>query len=236
MGHRRAEYEDRIRAELGDLGVLQLVQVEQVPLALEAAFATFSKDRPREASQTFDGDGTAFTFDLTDDITAPPWVPGWSTLLEVEYPAGERIPELMDPLNYRISSAGLLTLHEDTPSATEDITVRYITTWPFPTSDPDDDLVPEPYWHAICSLAASRLARGKAVEFARRRSSSVAGELITHDPGPLFQAAEALAAAYKETVLGRPATAGAPTPLALKHGSIDVFPDTLFHRRDQEAG
>lgn len=230
MGRSRQQYEDRIRSRLGDFGVLQHVTEAQIPLALEDAINQLSIDRPREAVQTFPGDDTAYTFDLTADTTAPAWQPGWSRILELEYPAGERDRRLLDLTEARVDDAGILTLRLTTPATGENLAIRYTTIWTAPADDPADDPIPDIYFNPVCSLAGSRLARWKGTEFARQQSVAVAGTVVPRNASDLFAAADGLARAYTDIVLGRPDDAG-NNPPAMITISPETFPDTLFHQR-----
>lgn len=231
MGHTLGQWEDAIRARLGDLGVLQLVQIEQLPGSIEAALAEFSKDRPRHSSKSFTGDGSAYDHDLeTPDSGEGTFQPGWSRIVSVEWPTGEREPEWLDPSRYILYPADgyVVRFLYDTPGSGDGVEITYTCQWPHPDKAAATDLIEDVYYHAVAALAAANLAQAKALEYARRQSSSVAGELFTHDPGPLFTAAKALRKTYADTVLGR----GAEDPgIGLRVVDMDVFPDAIFHRQ-----
>jgi hypothetical protein len=234
VGHSRQQYEDRIRARLGDLGVVQHIADPTIPLALETALATFAKDHPRARRQTYSGDGTTRLFDLLAGTST--YQPGWSRITAVEHPTGTIPPELVEPSDYYTEEddgTATLILHEAPATGTNNIRVTYLAPWPFPTDDPDDDPISDIYWPAICSLAAAELARGKAVEFARQASTSVAGDLFQRDATSLFEAATQLRKAYEATVLGRPTEeGGTATQVHMAVTDVDVFPNSLYHRRE----
>jgi hypothetical protein len=228
----RQQYEDRIRDRLGDLGILQHLEETAIPLALEAAIATFSKDRPAALTGTLSGDGTTQAFDLT---TFTGWQPGWSRITSIEHPTGNIPRTTLDSQDYHVEDdENTLELEEPPADGTDNIKVRFTGIWAFPDDDPTDDdpAIPEVYAHAIADLAASRTIRGKAVEFARQQSTSVAGDLFQRDAGPLFQAADALKTNYEQTVLGRPADENTASPVAMAVADVDVFPASVFHRRE----
>ena len=230
----RQQYEDRIRAHLGDLDVIQHVGETRIPLALETALATFTKDKPRVAAGTLDGDGTAQTFDLPTLLAADGWVDGWSTVLSIEYPTGN-LPKTYVDYNATAIEDGTLYF-ADTPAAgTNNIRIRFNAAWAFPDDDPSDDtsLIPEVYAHAIAAKAAAQITRGIANEYAREQSNSVAGNLFTRDPSGLFEAARELEKQYKDTVLGRPTESGSATQVAMATLDVDVFPASVFHRREE---
>lgn len=232
MGHTVQQYEDRIRSRLGDFGILQLLDGAQIPLALELALATFSKDNPRIAAQTFTGDGATYTFDLTADAAAPTFDPDWSRIISVEYPTGNRDRSYLDPHDWTVDQIlGEVTLLEATPAAGETVEIRYTATWPYPTDTAGDDPIGDIWFNAVCSLAAAEVARGKGAEFARRQSNSVAGDLIQQDPTPLFEAARLLEKAYTDQILGRASSGDGPPQIGFAVTEIDHLPDALFHSR-----
>lgn len=234
MGHTRQQYEDRIRARLGDLNVLQYLPEVQIPLALEDAITSFSKDMPRARSTTYSGDGTARAFDLTD---ATSWASGWSIVTSVEYPVGSYPPVVVDATKWIVDDEADEIILFDVPDAgTDNIRVFYLASWPFPTDDPDDDFIPDVYFPAVCAKAAATMARNKAGEMARRQSTSVAGDLYQADPTPLFEAARLLEKAYTDVVLGRPESEGLAPVAAMVTTDLDVFPASIFHRRADYIG
>lgn len=229
----RQQYEDRIRSRAGDLGIEQHLLDETMPAALEAALATFSKDRPRIATDTFSGDNTTRTFDLT---AAADWTAGWSTVRSVEHPTGEIPKQYVDSHKWtHDEETDELLIHDAPAAGTDNIKIRYTALWAYPDDDPSDDPnpIPEIYAQAVASLAASKVIHGEAVKYARQHSQSVAGDLYVRDPAPLFQAASELKNAYEETVLGRPTGGTTASPIAMTTIDVDVFPDALLHTRDE---
>lgn len=233
MGWTKRQYEDRIRARLADLGVIQQIETIRIPMALEEALSVFMRDHPRVASRTVTGDGTTYTFALTA-VSGAPWINGLSRLVDVEYPAGQRRREYIDARHID-ERDGTVTLVDDTPSATESVVFRFTTSWPTPTDDDTVDVIPEPFRLGVVSKAAAILARTAGVELARRRSTSVAGELIDHDPAPLFSAANELDRVYDRLVNGDvtgPGGSMAPSPVAMAVTDVQpIFPRSLFHQR-----
>lgn len=228
MAWNRTQYEDRIRERLGDLGLLQHIGEETLPFALERALATFTKDRPAEQSTELAGDGTARAFDLTAGGTST-WEPGWSRVLSVEHPTGNIPRTYIDSHHYNVVDD---TIETDT-ALNGTIRVRHTALWAFPDDDATDDdpAIPEVYAQAIADLAAAHVAKGKAVEFARQQSTSVAGDLFQRDAAPLFDAARTWEKAYTDTVIGRPTDEDTASQVAGATIDVDVFPASIFHRR-----
>ena len=216
----RQQYEDRMRDRLGDLGILQHLAETSIPLALERAIATFTKDRPRIAIQTFD---------LTSD---PDWQNAWSRIESIEHPTGDIPKTFLDSHGWE-ESDGELRITAAPANGTDNVSVRFLALWAFPDDDPEaaTDPIPEVYAHAIADLGAAGMARSKGAEFARQQSTSVAGDLFQRDAEPLFAAAADLTKSYEATVLGRPAGDDASPQVVLDQSDVDVFPASLFHRR-----
>jgi hypothetical protein len=227
----RAQYEDRIRDRLGDLGIRQHIDETRIPLALERALATFTKDRPPELTATGSGNGTQQAFDLA---ALAGWEAGWSRLVSVEYPTGN-IPRTYLDAGYDFAVTDDTIEFDDAPEAgTDNIRFRFTGRWAFPDDDPSDDTtpIPEVYAQAVADLAAAGITRGKANEYARQQSTSVAGDLFQRDATALYDGARDLEAAYKDTVLGRPSSDdGRKGKPAMATSDVDVFPASLFHRR-----
>lgn len=237
----RQQYEDRIRDRLGDLGLLQHIPETSIPLALEKALSTFGKDKPRTAVHLLSGDGTKQEWDLLAGADpAPDWQETWSRILSIEHPTGEIPREYLERgIDWTIED-GTLIFFSAPDTGTDNIRLRHTALWDFPDDAPGDDPnpIPEVYAQAIADLAAGNLIRGKAVEFARQQSQSVAGDLFQRDAGPLFQAADELKGEYEATVLGRPSgdEDGAPAKqVAMAVTDVSVFPNSLFHQRHDLA-
>lgn len=230
----RSQYEDRIRARMGDLGILQHIAETQIPLALERAIATFTKDRPAIATNSFSGDGSIQLFDLTVGGANDTWLPGWSRIVSIEHPTGNIPRTFVDSHDYEVDYEEDDLIFFAAPTiGTDNIKVKYTGAWGFPDDDPSDDTapIPEVYAQAIADLAAATIARAKATEFARQQSTSVAGDLFQRDAEPLFSAASAWEKAYKDTVLGRPTDEETKSQVYMTTADVDVFPASLFHRR-----
>lgn len=229
MGNTLGLWLDRARAHLGDLGHQQRIDLHDLELGLQAALGELGRDRPREVSETFAGDGTAFEFVLA----AATFVPEFSKVLEVEHPTGERRPVLVDSQAYMVlRGTGTIRLLDATPSTGSSVKVTYTSTWPYPTDSAAVDLTPAPWFDALAALAASEAARHKAAELAKRSSKQVAGVEI-RDPATddMFRLSAELRNVYRRVVLGSDTGSGEGPSYgpALVLSDADVSADSLFH-------
>lgn len=113
-----------------------------------SALAQFSKDRPREIVFDIIGDDS-YDYDLPSD-----WVPGFSVIKDVEYPAGERIPTMLEDEDweiYKTTSTRKLRLFHHTPSASETVRIKYTTIYLNTTIDN----IPAHETDAFSNLAAA---------------------------------------------------------------------------------
>jgi hypothetical protein len=133
--------------------VLQDTEVElkdDARLALIAeAVKTYSTYRPIEVPLRVDGDD-GYTYDLPDE-----WEDGFSSILSIEYPAGEQVPVILDPLTYQLyrDDTGLhLRFLADSPGATEEFILTYTVRH---NVEVDEGTIPESDFDAVVNLATS---------------------------------------------------------------------------------
>ncbi len=228
MGRTIDVWLDRARAHLGDLGHQQRIDLHDLELGLQAALAEMARDKPREVSESLPGNGTAFDFTL-----AATFIVGFSEVVEVEYPAGERQPVIVDSQSYTVlRGTQTLRLYDHTPAASEMVKVTYTATWPYPTATASDDKIPDLFFDAVAALAASEAARAKAAELSRRQSKQVAGvELRNPATDDMFRLAAELRNVYRKVVLGVESRAGDQPSYApaLSISDTDVSVDSIFH-------
>ena len=136
------------------------------PLAVAAALARYSKDRPRQAYKDYAGDGAAYDFALPAD-----WDPALSAVAAVEYPEGEREPVHLQARDWTIYAKGTtaekLRLLRHTPASGE--TARLFYTLPHGADD-GSATVPANDLKAVAWLAA---AEGCGILARRHAQSSV---------------------------------------------------------------
>jgi len=152
--------------------------------------------------------------------------------LEIEHPTGNIPRTIVDSHDYEVDDEiDELTMIVTPVTGVNNIKIKFTALYPFPDDTATKDLIADVYFNAIAALAASSILRAKGAEYARRQSTSVAGDLFRYDPDSLFQGATSLAKVYTDTVLGRPEGEGVKGQVALAVSDVDVFPASLFHRR-----
>lgn len=127
------------------------VELEDGPrqALIAEAVITYSTYRPLEIPLRVDGDG-GYSYNLPED-----WEDGFSNILSIEYPAGEQVPVILDPIRYQLyrDDTGLkLRFLADTPGATEEFILTYTIRH---TIGVDDGTIPETDFDAVVNLAAS---------------------------------------------------------------------------------
>ena len=112
------------------------------------ALTQFSKDKPREVVADIDGDG-GYDYDLPST-----WSAGFSQIKAVEYPAGERVPLVLDSDRYDIYKTAVATklrFVADTPQSGETVRLTFTTVYLKSTIDQIPAHLQDPF----CTLAAS---------------------------------------------------------------------------------
>src|SRR5438034_6969 len=90
MGQTLAAWETRVKAILGNPDVARL-PVQDLDDAIKGALRRYGKDRPRALSADYAGNGS--TFDLAVPAS---WINGFSGVMAVEYPQGQRPAVFLD--------------------------------------------------------------------------------------------------------------------------------------------
>jgi len=122
--------------------------------ALTSALREYSSYFPLKVLYTFAGDGT--TFDIpTASLSA--WVNGWSSILSIEHPAGNRVPEYLRPgsgyIEYEGTGGRVIRLLEVTPATGSNALVRY------KAIHGDTSTVPDGHLEAVFQLGAADMLR-----------------------------------------------------------------------------
>ena len=140
--------------------------------AVQDAVEGYSRIRPRNRRAEITGSGVY-------DLTLPTdWQDNFSLITEVEYPAGEREPEIVDTrewIIFKTSSTTVLRLLKDTPTATE--TVRIIYTVPH-TLSASASTIPDMDYQAICYLAAAILCLDLSARYTATIDSTLDADTV----------------------------------------------------------
>ncbi len=141
-----AEIRNQIKLKVQDqAGILADSDIEAI---IAAALPQFSKDRPRVRVVDIAGDG-GYEYDLPLD-----WLPGFSAIKTVEYPADEREPVYLeddDWVVYQTPDGLKLRFLGDTPAAGLTARITYTTLYQGSVIGN----IPAHEWDAFINLAAS---------------------------------------------------------------------------------
>lgn len=152
-------------------------QGEDLDSVIRESLETLSHDLPREIVADIAGDGT--TYDLTLPAT---YVDGFSRIVSVEYPAGERPAVYLDPNEYRIyrtASSTKLRLDETTPASGE--SARVTLTGLHTLDDLDSataTTVPTYHTQAFVTLCAATALYRLAAKFLHEQESSFNADAV----------------------------------------------------------
>lgn len=134
----------------------QVIQDEEVELddvtrqaLIAEAVKTYSFYRPQEIALRVTGDG-GYDYDLPED-----WEEGFSSILSIEYPAGEQIPVFLDSVLYKIykdETGSKLRFLINNPAATEEFILTYTIRH---SIEVDLGTIPDVDFDAVVNLAAS---------------------------------------------------------------------------------
>lgn len=146
--------------------------------AFREALTTYSIDRPRTVVEDLSGDGSTYDFTLGAN-----YLDGFSQIHRVEYPAGERPAQYLEPDDYgiyRTSSTAKLRLHDYTPGATETVRVTYTARHTLNGLDSAvSTTIETAHLEAIVRLAAANLLDRLAAHFLNDRNSSLNADIAT---------------------------------------------------------
>jgi hypothetical protein len=168
MGSALTSWESRVRALLGNPTPQQL-SPQDAQDHVRAAVRTFSSDRPRVTYVDYNGDGA--TFSLTIPVS---WVPGFSNLMAIEYPQGERDPVMLDLKEAAVypsdSAPAFIRLAQTTPETGKVLRAFFTLPWPIPDATSSTDKIADVDFEAVCHLGAAYAARSLAGRASGARS------------------------------------------------------------------
>lgn len=188
-----SEFIDAIKTKLQDQA--EELKRGEIETTTVSALPQFSNDRPREQIFDITGDD-GFDYDLPSD-----WIPGYSLIKSVEYPAGERIPTYLedeDWIIYETASSRKLRLVNHTPGASETVRIRYTTIYLRSTVDN----IPAHEQDAFANLAASLCCGLLAGRYAQLGDSTIDADAVDYQSktSDWAQRAKELMKAYKNFI------------------------------------
>ena len=209
-----------------------LLSDEQIVRAIGAAVVTYSRDRPSVLVAALSGDGTAYEFALPAG-----WVWGFSTVVSVEYPAGERPAQFVDASDYSVverpgspDPVRLLRFETITPaSGAGNISLTYTGRHRHTTGT--STIVADDH-EALVWLAASLAAETLAAKFAASSDATIAADAVNHRDGESRwrSVARTFRARYDEH-MGKGGTVAPAGTVVDWDANLDYGMDRLFHRR-----
>ena len=141
---------------------------------LQDAAKRLSRVEPRRVVADVAGDGS-YDYTLPD-----PYDPSFSEVIEVEYPAGQRDPSIVDRLDwtvYRTPSGPALRFRADTPAVGETIRVTFTA---LHTIEPDATSVPSARQDAVVLLAAAIACESLSAHYSNTGDSMIQADSVDH--------------------------------------------------------
>jgi hypothetical protein len=176
---------DRLRRNLKDRGADDLgsdetdaqLKDDELDDAISEAVRTYSRLRPRLLGAAASGDDAMFEFALPAR-----WVPGFSTIREVEYPAGGNPRTVLELGDWEAAESlvggQLLRFLNMVPAVgVDNILVRYTVPHVHTT---EADSIPREDFDAFCWLASSYAALKMAARAAGSSDSTIAADSVQH--------------------------------------------------------
>lgn len=143
--------------------------------AITAAVKRYSLARPQQGAQDYAGDGVAFDLNLPTG-----WVTDFSVVRAIEYPAGERVPILLEPESYQLyqtPSTIKIRLLSTTPATGKN--ARVFFTKPH-LVDGSSATIPAVDEEALSNLAAAIGLRALASLYAGTVDPSIAADIVNY--------------------------------------------------------
>lgn len=140
--------------------------------AVREALAVYNRDFPRRVVTDRNGDGNKFDFELGSDFDQ-----SYSTVLEVEYPAGKRYPEMLEPRHwmlYQSPDGPVLRMLSYTPGSSEQVRVTFSSPHTIDgLNDAISTTIPGSHIDGVIALTASQVLRRLANRFLHEQDRSI---------------------------------------------------------------
>ena len=147
----------------------------------QAIKGRYSQDRPLVKAKDYAGDGTAYAFTLPAASGSPAlygWIDGFSSVVSLEYPTGDRPQTFLDPREIRIDFADATTkklfLDETTPGTGKTLRMRYTTQ----RAVEADVLLTDV--DAIAKLSAALCCRALAGLYAQTSDATIGADVVNY--------------------------------------------------------
>jgi len=173
-----ADYRTKLDQVLEDLAA-RLDQPKK-DAAITEAVSEHSRHRPHAKVADVAGDGATFDIPLGAAGGVPDWQEGFSVVRQVEYPAGEREPILLERDAWReyVTPTGrVLRLHTITPQTGETVRISYAI---LHTVSALAGTIPDADFDSVVNLAGSIAAHMLAMSFAQAGDSTIAADSVDH--------------------------------------------------------
>lgn len=228
MGHTVAQWRDKTARLLRDVEQNSFSAGEIDETGIRPALAEHSTNRPQVLVVEIQGTNTD-TYDLPAG-----WLPGFSHLERVEFPARQSPPIWLDTQSWNLvrktGSLGTEQIQLDRKVGPNDYVRWWFTApWPFPTDTAGDDPLDDYGFEAVTALAASLCCTALSVQAARRRQGTLSGDLAADNrPDQLQTVARTYRAVYLR-YLGIDDTS--PSTVGPASASMDFDPQywSMFH-------
>ena len=167
------EFQQLVTGHLQD-GAAKLSPAEIVKAVEEAIAGRYSKDRPRKLVVDLTGDGATIEWSLSG---VAGWQEGFSHVLQIEYPQGERSPIYLEADDWLLYDAPTGRSLRFAFALATGKKARVQFTAPHST---DASTVPDADFYAVGALAASLAARRLAAIYAQTGDSSIAADTVNY--------------------------------------------------------
>lgn len=231
MGHTIGQWTSKVSSLVRDEAGRDLPALTIEDVGLRPAFAQLANDRPLKLTAEITGDGSPY-------LTLPAgWSAGFSDVTEVEFPARQNPPQILDDQSWRtVRSAADASIEQilldHTPAASQYVRVTFTATWPYPGSDEAADLVNDVEFEAVAALAASFCCSSLANQAARSRAGGLSVDFSAGErrAQTLTAAAERYEGIYRR-LLGLSGGDGDKATPAPAYGRFDFDPShsSVFH-------
>lgn len=197
---------------------------------IQEAVTAYSQDRPLVKVADLAGDG-GYDYDLPSDFLI-----GFSVIRSVEYPAGQRVPVIIERGSYRLyhtASATTLRFLENTPQSGETARVTYTA---LHVVDATSSTIPGADEDAVVSLAASFYCRALAAYYAQTGDPTLGADVVNYrtKAQEYTALADRLERLYRTHVGRREGeTTSAMSRTVDWDTEMSTGLDYLFHRRKQ---